>query len=81
MKQIGLENVWLHFIREFIAPVTLKVFAGYYTKVVVQFFLPVPSLPTSLGMNMLCCVFTAQQVSCIDLLGICTAEFCSKVLT
>uniref|UniRef100_A0AAA9TMY9 Procollagen-lysine,2-oxoglutarate 5-dioxygenase 2 n=1 Tax=Bos taurus TaxID=9913 RepID=A0AAA9TMY9_BOVIN len=32
MKQIGLENVWLHFIREFIAPVTLKVFAGYYTK-------------------------------------------------
>ncbi|KAL7990893.1 hypothetical protein Chor_014323 [Crotalus horridus] len=24
MKQIGLENVWLHFIREFIAPVTLK---------------------------------------------------------
>lgn len=35
MKQIGLENVWLHFIREFIAPVTLKVFAGYYTKVVI----------------------------------------------
>lgn len=33
MKQIDLENVWLHFIREFIAPVTLKVFAGYYTKV------------------------------------------------
>ncbi|XP_029471734.1 procollagen-lysine,2-oxoglutarate 5-dioxygenase 2 isoform X2 [Rhinatrema bivittatum] len=32
MKQIGLEPVWLHFIREFIAPVTLKVFAGYYTK-------------------------------------------------
>ncbi|XP_070802471.1 procollagen-lysine,2-oxoglutarate 5-dioxygenase 2 [Pituophis catenifer annectens] len=32
MRQIGLENVWLHFIREFIAPVTLKVFAGYYTK-------------------------------------------------
>ncbi|XP_061492936.1 procollagen-lysine,2-oxoglutarate 5-dioxygenase 2 isoform X2 [Rhineura floridana] len=32
MKQVGLENVWLHFIREFIAPVTLKVFAGYYTK-------------------------------------------------
>ncbi|XP_042314980.1 procollagen-lysine,2-oxoglutarate 5-dioxygenase 2 isoform X3 [Sceloporus undulatus] len=32
MKQIGLESVWLHFIREFIAPVTLKVFAGYYTK-------------------------------------------------
>nr|XP_020836616.1 procollagen-lysine,2-oxoglutarate 5-dioxygenase 2 isoform X3 [Phascolarctos cinereus] len=32
MKQIGLENEWLHFIREFIAPVTLKVFAGYYTK-------------------------------------------------
>ncbi|ETE64099.1 Procollagen-lysine,2-oxoglutarate 5-dioxygenase 2 [Ophiophagus hannah] len=24
MRQIGLENVWLHFIREFIAPVTLK---------------------------------------------------------
>ncbi|XP_053246170.1 procollagen-lysine,2-oxoglutarate 5-dioxygenase 2 isoform X1 [Podarcis raffonei] len=32
MKQIGLESVWLHFIREYIAPVTLKVFAGYYTK-------------------------------------------------
>nr|XP_033815271.1 procollagen-lysine,2-oxoglutarate 5-dioxygenase 2 isoform X2 [Geotrypetes seraphini] len=32
MKQIGLESEWLHFIREFIAPVTLKVFAGYYTK-------------------------------------------------
>ncbi|XP_062988217.1 procollagen-lysine,2-oxoglutarate 5-dioxygenase 2 isoform X2 [Elgaria multicarinata webbii] len=32
MKQVGLESVWLHFIREFIAPVTLKVFAGYYTK-------------------------------------------------
>ncbi|XP_038604650.1 procollagen-lysine,2-oxoglutarate 5-dioxygenase 2 isoform X2 [Tachyglossus aculeatus] len=32
MRQIGLENEWLHFIREFIAPVTLKVFAGYYTK-------------------------------------------------
>ncbi|KAM6414638.1 procollagen-lysine,2-oxoglutarate 5-dioxygenase 2 isoform 2-T2 [Rhynochetos jubatus] len=32
MKQIGLDNEWLHFIREFIAPVTLKVFAGYYTK-------------------------------------------------
>uniref|UniRef100_A0A9L9PXC2 Procollagen-lysine,2-oxoglutarate 5-dioxygenase 2 n=1 Tax=Homo sapiens TaxID=9606 RepID=A0A9L9PXC2_HUMAN len=32
MKQVDLENVWLHFIREFIAPVTLKVFAGYYTK-------------------------------------------------
>lgn len=32
MKQIGLDGEWLHFIREFIAPVTLKVFAGYYTK-------------------------------------------------
>ncbi|XP_030072049.1 procollagen-lysine,2-oxoglutarate 5-dioxygenase 2 isoform X2 [Microcaecilia unicolor] len=32
MNQIGLESEWLHFIREFIAPVTLKVFAGYYTK-------------------------------------------------
>ncbi|XP_015269070.1 PREDICTED: procollagen-lysine,2-oxoglutarate 5-dioxygenase 2 isoform X2 [Gekko japonicus] len=32
LKQVGLENEWLHFIREFIAPVTLKVFAGYYTK-------------------------------------------------
>lgn len=40
MKQIDLENVWLHFIREFIAPVTLKVFAGYYTKVVVLILLP-----------------------------------------
>ncbi|KAG8445321.1 hypothetical protein GDO86_010202 [Hymenochirus boettgeri] len=33
MKQIEFDNEWLHFIREFIAPVTLKVFAGYYTKV------------------------------------------------
>ncbi|XP_053565984.1 procollagen-lysine,2-oxoglutarate 5-dioxygenase 2 isoform X2 [Bombina bombina] len=32
MKQIGMELEWLHFIREYIAPVTLKVFAGYYTK-------------------------------------------------
>ncbi|XP_020670889.3 procollagen-lysine,2-oxoglutarate 5-dioxygenase 2 isoform X1 [Pogona vitticeps] len=32
MKQVGLDHVWIHFIREFIAPVTLKVFAGYYTK-------------------------------------------------
>ncbi|KAG8445320.1 hypothetical protein GDO86_010202 [Hymenochirus boettgeri] len=32
MKQIEFDNEWLHFIREFIAPVTLKVFAGYYTK-------------------------------------------------
>ncbi|KAM4772006.1 procollagen-lysine,2-oxoglutarate 5-dioxygenase 2 isoform 2-T2 [Rhinophrynus dorsalis] len=32
MKQIGMDMEWLHFIREFIAPVTLKVFAGYYTK-------------------------------------------------
>lgn len=38
MKQIGLDNEWLHFIREFIAPVTLKVFAGYYTKVCVSDF-------------------------------------------
>ncbi|KAE8604275.1 hypothetical protein XENTR_v10014651 [Xenopus tropicalis] len=32
MNQIGLDNEWLHFIREYIAPITLKVFAGYYTK-------------------------------------------------
>ncbi|XP_073481994.1 procollagen-lysine,2-oxoglutarate 5-dioxygenase 2 isoform X1 [Aquarana catesbeiana] len=32
MSQIGMDNEWLHFIREYIAPVTLKVFAGYYTK-------------------------------------------------
>ncbi|XP_068136862.1 procollagen-lysine,2-oxoglutarate 5-dioxygenase 2 isoform X2 [Hyperolius riggenbachi] len=32
MTQIEMEKEWLHFIREFIAPVTLKVFAGYYTK-------------------------------------------------
>ncbi|KAM8952712.1 procollagen-lysine,2-oxoglutarate 5-dioxygenase 2 [Pelodytes ibericus] len=32
MNQIGMDTEWLHFIREFIAPVTLKVFAGYYTK-------------------------------------------------
>lgn len=33
MRQIGYEGEWLHFIREFISPVTLKVFSGYYTKV------------------------------------------------
>ncbi|XP_076014299.1 procollagen-lysine,2-oxoglutarate 5-dioxygenase 2 isoform X1 [Genypterus blacodes] len=32
MKQIGYDMEWLHFIREFISPVTLKVFSGYYTK-------------------------------------------------
>uniref|UniRef100_A0A3P9M636 Procollagen-lysine, 2-oxoglutarate 5-dioxygenase 2 n=1 Tax=Oryzias latipes TaxID=8090 RepID=A0A3P9M636_ORYLA len=32
MKQIGFDKEWLHFIREFISPVTLKVFSGYYTK-------------------------------------------------
>ena len=33
MKQIGFDKEWLHFIREYISPVTLKVFSGYYTKV------------------------------------------------
>ncbi|CAL8312658.1 unnamed protein product [Merluccius merluccius] len=32
MKQINFDKEWLHFIREFISPVTLKVFSGYYTK-------------------------------------------------
>ncbi|XP_056306416.1 procollagen-lysine,2-oxoglutarate 5-dioxygenase 2 isoform X1 [Danio aesculapii] len=32
MKQINYDQEWLHFIREFISPVTLKVFSGYYTK-------------------------------------------------
>nr|XP_023661772.1 procollagen-lysine,2-oxoglutarate 5-dioxygenase 2-like isoform X2 [Paramormyrops kingsleyae] len=32
MSQIGFEKEWLHFIREFISPITLKVFSGYYTK-------------------------------------------------
>ncbi|XP_034005211.1 procollagen-lysine,2-oxoglutarate 5-dioxygenase 2 isoform X1 [Trematomus bernacchii] len=32
MKQVGYEKEWLHFIREFISPVTLKVFSGYFTK-------------------------------------------------
>ncbi|XP_051538136.1 procollagen-lysine,2-oxoglutarate 5-dioxygenase 2-like isoform X2 [Myxocyprinus asiaticus] len=32
MKQIDYDKEWLHFIREFISPVTLKVFSGYYTK-------------------------------------------------
>ncbi|CAL8292338.1 unnamed protein product [Lota lota] len=32
MKQIAFDKEWLHFIREFISPVTLKVFSGYYTK-------------------------------------------------
>lgn len=33
MKQIGYEKEWLHFIREFISPITLKVYSGYFTKV------------------------------------------------
>ncbi|KAK1795179.1 hypothetical protein P4O66_009920 [Electrophorus voltai] len=33
MKQIDYDKEWLHFLREFISPVTLKVFSGYYTKV------------------------------------------------
>jgi len=33
MKQVGYEKEWLHFIREFISPITLKVFSGYFTKV------------------------------------------------
>jgi len=33
IKEVGLDKEWLHFIREFISPVTLKVFSGYYTKV------------------------------------------------
>uniref|UniRef100_A0AAZ3PX44 procollagen-lysine 5-dioxygenase n=1 Tax=Oncorhynchus tshawytscha TaxID=74940 RepID=A0AAZ3PX44_ONCTS len=37
MKQIGYDKEWLHFIREFISPVTLKVFSGYYTKVLMNF--------------------------------------------
>ena len=60
MKQIGLENVWLHFIREFIAPVTLKVFAGYYTKVVtLPLLLPTP---TSFYTNVLFYVFIDKRI-------------------
>uniref|UniRef100_A0A8B9JVB0 Procollagen-lysine, 2-oxoglutarate 5-dioxygenase 2 n=1 Tax=Astyanax mexicanus TaxID=7994 RepID=A0A8B9JVB0_ASTMX len=33
MRQIDYDKEWLHFLREFISPVTLKVFSGYYTKV------------------------------------------------
>ncbi|XP_051970452.1 procollagen-lysine,2-oxoglutarate 5-dioxygenase 2-like isoform X2 [Xyrauchen texanus] len=32
MRQIDFDKEWLHFIREFISPITLKVFSGYYTK-------------------------------------------------
>ncbi|KAM8822969.1 procollagen-lysine,2-oxoglutarate 5-dioxygenase 2 isoform 2-T2 [Spinachia spinachia] len=32
MRQIGYDKEWLHFIREFISPITLKVFSGYFTK-------------------------------------------------
>lgn len=60
MKQIGLENVWLHFIREFIAPVTLKVFAGYYTKVVI--LPPLLRTPTSFYPNVLFYVFIDKQI-------------------
>uniref|UniRef100_K7GBB8 Procollagen-lysine,2-oxoglutarate 5-dioxygenase 3 n=1 Tax=Pelodiscus sinensis TaxID=13735 RepID=K7GBB8_PELSI len=33
MNQIGFEREWLHFLREFIAPVTEQLYPGYYTKV------------------------------------------------
>lgn len=33
LTQVGLDQVWLHFIREYIAPVALKLFSGYHTKV------------------------------------------------
>ncbi|XP_043932935.1 multifunctional procollagen lysine hydroxylase and glycosyltransferase LH3 isoform X2 [Protopterus annectens] len=32
MNQINFEKEWLHFLREYIAPVTEKLFPGYYTK-------------------------------------------------
>ncbi|XP_062901467.1 procollagen-lysine,2-oxoglutarate 5-dioxygenase 2 isoform X1 [Mobula hypostoma] len=32
MTQVGLDQVWLQFIREYIAPVALKLFSGYHTK-------------------------------------------------
>lgn len=32
MNQIGFEREWLHFLREFIAPVTEQLYPGYYTK-------------------------------------------------
>lgn len=32
MKQVGLEREWLKFLREYIAPVTEKLYPGYYTK-------------------------------------------------
>uniref|UniRef100_A0AAQ4QY68 Procollagen-lysine, 2-oxoglutarate 5-dioxygenase 2 n=1 Tax=Gasterosteus aculeatus aculeatus TaxID=481459 RepID=A0AAQ4QY68_GASAC len=32
MRQIGYDKEWLHFIREFISPITLKVYSGYFTK-------------------------------------------------
>lgn len=45
MKQIGFDKEWLHFIREFISPVTLKVFSGYYTKVSVTLWRNERELP------------------------------------
>lgn len=33
MNQIGYEMQWLQFLRDYIAPITEKLYPGYYTKV------------------------------------------------
>jgi hypothetical protein len=78
MKQVDLENVWLHFIREFIAPVTLKVFAGYYTKVAVLLPLPAPCLLLLKDARMF--LLLNKSTGLLPCLGVCTIKFCCKVL-
>lgn len=37
MKQVGLEQQWLYFLREYIRPVQEKIFIGYYHDVSLVF--------------------------------------------
>ena len=39
VNQIGFERQWLKFVKDYIGPVQLKVFPGYYTEVSRVFYL------------------------------------------
>lgn len=39
MNQVGFEKEWLKFLREYIVPVTEKLYPGYYPKVRLQMLL------------------------------------------
>ena len=39
VNQIGFERQWLKFVKDYIGPVQLKVFPGYYTEVGRTFYL------------------------------------------